>query len=148
MYERTADVLDQHDLAQRITDAIATRTRVDLEANCFIAKFIRQASPPKGEERTVCTDGSNSPRAGSFGFTCTLDRCTLAHPPESFRWSDRTAQISLAPSANEVSFNEFCPYVCLVWKVEVLREKALIEVVVNSPSVVNDSANLMERACY
>ena len=39
MSEHTTDVLEQHDLAQRITDAIVTRTRSDQQANYFKAAF-------------------------------------------------------------------------------------------------------------
>ena len=72
----------------------------------------------------------------------------LAHPAEGFRWSDRTAQISLSPSAEGVSFNEFCPSVSLAWKVEVLLEEALREVVNNYHPRSMTLVTHLERACY
>ena len=83
----TADVLDQDDLAQRITDVIATRTRLDLEANHFTAAFFGLRSLLRHQiraDRTVSTGGCRQATkftsAESCGFICTLDQTCLIEP--------------------------------------------------------------------
>ena len=95
MYEHTADALEQHDLAQRITDVIVTRTRLDLEANNFNTAFSANVATQASrcallrslfrhqirQKRTVCTDECSQTAeftsAGSLGTTCTLDQKCL-----------------------------------------------------------------------
>ena len=58
MYEHTADALEQHDLAQRITDVIVTRTRLDLEANNFNTAFFGKRRHPS---LTLCVAAVSLP---------------------------------------------------------------------------------------
>ena len=121
MYEHTADVLKQENLAQRITGAIATPRQIGSGRELLLRGLeglrsllwhqIRETGPPaqmgairqpNSPLRSRLTWIPNQIRVIEPGTPCKGSRCP-----------DRTAQMSLALSAEEVSFNEFCPSVRL-----------------------------------
>lgn len=157
-YEHTAVVLERMTSCSAsltalppVPDWIWRRTTSRRLFSCFGLCFDIRSAKTGPSAQMGAVRQLNSPRWDRLDSLAHLIKgftSNLAHPAEGFCWSDRTAQVSLALSAEEVSFNEVCPSVSFAWKVEVLLEKALREVVdIYHPRSMTLVTHL-EQACY